>query len=667
MKSKLLLLLAALPLSGLTFNPVARAQTAATVTILHNFGSSAGSTDGAHPFAGLIQGTDGNFYGVTQLGGSGGNGVVFEMTSAGALTTLHAFGAEDSNHINADGAGPNAPLFQANDGNFYGAASGGGAGANGTIFEIASADGKFTTVYSFNSVNPGNNVNIGGAFPDGGLNQGSDGLLYGTAIIGGEHGNGTVFKLTTAGVLTTLHDFSAYNAALENNDGGNPSANLALGNDGLFYSTAANFGQNVAGTIYQVGSDGAFSTVHDFVTTDGQNPQAGVILASDGNFYGTSLYGGKNGSGCVFKSTSAGAVSVLYSFTAPDSTTNLNSDGAYPQAGLIQGKDGNLYGVASGGGAHGQGTVFQLTLAGTLTTLHSFGDVVAGSTTDGASPYGRLLEGTNGNIYGVTYEGGAHGLGTIFQLNFAPAVTSAVTATAKVGQTFSYQITATNNPTSYQVSGLRDGLSLNSTTGVISGTPTTAGTVRLTLSATNADGTGAGVSLTITVAGPPVVTSATTAGATVGTAFAYQITATGNPTSYSVSGLRDGLSLNASTGKITGTPTTAGTVRLGLTATNSSGTSATVTLTITVAGAPVITSAPMASAQVGKAFFYQITATGSPTSYSATGLRDGLTLNTATGVVSGIPGTAGTVRLTLNATNSIGTGSRTLAITVAAN
>lgn len=164
--------------------------------------------------------------------------------------------------------------------------------------------------------------------------------------------------------------------------------------------------------------------------------------------------------------------------------------------------------------------------------------------------------------------------------------------------------------------------------------------------------------MTITVAaGAPVITSVTIASATVRKPFSYQITASSSPTSYAASGLRDGLTLNTATGVISGTPANAGTVRLGLTAKNSTGTGSSATLTITIAAPPVITSATAASAQVGAAFSYQITASNTPTSYAVSGLRDGLTLNTATGVISGTRVNAGTVRLTLTASNNAGTSS----------
>jgi len=169
---------------------------------------------------------------------------------------------------------------------------------------------------------------------------------------------------------------------------------------------------------------------------------------------------------------------------------------------------------------------------------------------------------------------------------------------------------------------------------------------------------------TLTSTGTPVITSATTASGTVGTAFTYQISATSSPTSYGATGLPAGLSVNSSTGLISGTPTGAGTSSVTLSATNGTGTgNATLTLTISVA-APVITSATTVSGTVGTAFTYQISATSSPTSYGAMGLPAGLSVNSSTGLISGITTGAGTSSVTLSATNATGTGKATLALTI---
>jgi hypothetical protein len=171
--------------------------------------------------------------------------------------------------------------------------------------------------------------------------------------------------------------------------------------------------------------------------------------------------------------------------------------------------------------------------------------------------------------------------GTGTTIGSPPAITSATSASGAVGSGFSYQITATNSPTGYAATGLPAGLAVNTGTGLISGTPTTAGTSTVTVSAANSGGTGsANLTLSI-IAAAPVITSSTTASGAVGSAFSYQITATNSPTSYAATGLPAGLAVNTSTGLISGTPTTSGTSPVAITATNASGTgSATLTLGI---------------------------------------------------------------------------------------
>ncbi|HUK51813.1 MAG TPA: putative Ig domain-containing protein [Candidatus Binatia bacterium] len=247
----------------------------------------------------------------------------------------------------------------------------------------------------------------------------------------------------------------------------------------------------------------------------------------------------------------------------------------------------------------------------------------------------------------------------------APVITSATSATGTVGTAFSYQITATNSPTSFGATNLPAGLSVSSTTGLISGTPTAAGTSSVTISATNAGGTGS-ATLTLTInPAPPVINSATSATGTVGTAFSYQITATNSPTSFGATNLPNGLSVSGTTGLISGTPTAAGTSMVTISATNAGGTgSATLTLTINNPPAPVITSATSATGTVGTAFSYQITATNSPTSFGAMNLPNGLSVSGTTGLISGTPTAVGVSSVTISATNAGGTGSATLTLTI---
>src|SRR5580658_3537577 len=133
------------------------------------------------------------------------------------------------------------------------------------------------------------------------------------------------------------------------------------------------------------------TTLHSFDNTDGAYPFAGLLQASDGNFYGTTYNGGANNEGAVFKITPSGTLVWAYSFCSQQNCT----DGALPVGGLIQATDGNLYGTAGYGGANNRGTVFKITLSGTLTTLYSFCNLE--SCADGSQPYAGLLQGTDGN------------------------------------------------------------------------------------------------------------------------------------------------------------------------------------------------------------------------------------------------------------------------------
>ena len=295
-------------------------------------------------------------------------------------------------------------------------------------------------------------------------------------------------------------------------------------------------------------------------------------------------------------------------------------------------------------------------------------------------PAGLSIDTKTGKITGTLQAAGTFSIGlvastpagdgkatlTLTVAEVKPAVTSAASYATNVGASVNYQITATHNPTGFGATGLPPGLSVNTTNGLITGTPTTQGTFTATVTATNSAGSGSlQVKFTVNQA-LPVITSPKTASGNVGVTFSYQIAATNSPTSYSASGNPPGVSTNKTTGLITGKPTKAGVYQVSVTATNSGGTSAPQVVTITIKAAPVITSALNATATQGKAFSYQITATNTPTSYSASGNPSGVSTNKTTGVLSGTPKVAGTFKVTISATNADGTGTATLTLVVAA-
>jgi uncharacterized repeat protein (TIGR03803 family) len=203
-------------------------------------------------------------------------------------------------------------------------------------------------------------------------------------------------------------------------------AGVVQGSDGNFYGTTeyggSQPGLNGNGTVFKINAKGALNTLHTFAgNTDGANPQGGLVQGSDDNFYGTTQYGGANGLGTVFQISANGALTILYSFTG-------GTDGAVPFAGLAQGSDGGFYGTTEFGGTNNSGTVFKISAIGALTRLYSFtgGD-------DGANPEAVLVQGRDGNLYGTTCNGGAWGAGTVFRLSVGPAAPAFQTVTLTNG------------------------------------------------------------------------------------------------------------------------------------------------------------------------------------------------------------------------------------------
>jgi uncharacterized repeat protein (TIGR03803 family) len=460
-----------------------RAQTGAIgpptpiFTVLHSFDF----TDGAYPYAGLIQGRDGKLYGTTFGGGCGqgdqgeGCGTVFKITTGGKLTSLYTFCSQGGNQC-TDGLFPTAALDQGADGKFYGTTSNGGGGYdddNGTVFNIT-ASGRLTTLYTFCS--RGGQYCTDGSQPFAGLVQDADGSLYGTTGRGGanENDDGTVFKITNGGKLTTLYSFCA--SGYPCTDGIYPSG-LILDADGKFYGTTSRAGANRGGTVFSITASGNLATLYSFCAqsgcADGYYPEAGLVQGTDGNFYGTT-------GGTIFKVTPRGKLTTLYRFCPPNSNKRPCPDGGDPKAALIQGTDGNFYGTTEYGGNNngkcgpGCGTIFEITPQGDLTTLHEF--CSQPNCADGGLPVAGLVQDTNGTFYG-TANGGTPGYGVVYSLSvgLGPFIKTEPTS-GKVGHAVKILGTDLTATTSVTFNGTAAAFTVKSKSEVITTVPTVATT-----------------------------------------------------------------------------------------------------------------------------------------------------------------------------------------------
>lgn len=361
-------------------------------------------TDGGFP-SNLVQSVDGNLYGTTFTYGGNGSGTAFKTTPQGELTTIYNFCSQTNC---ADGMLPDgSPLTLGANGNLYGGTLTWGTNDAGTIFSMTEA-GQLTTLYNFGQVNGPASIRMS-------LVQGSDGSFYGTSRAGGTYcksseGCGTIFKMSTAGVVTTLYSFCSQQDKGGNCLDGQSPGSLLLASNGHLYGVTELGGTFTGGTIFEVTQNGEFNTLYSFCAktncADGAGPNW-LIQGTDGNLYGTTATGGSSLSrGTVFRFTAKGTLTTLYSFCSLPGCT----DGTQPE-GLIEASDGNLYGAAAGGGDLFDGTIFQLASSGNLTTLHTFVG------TDGEGPVG-IVQDTDGSFYGATTNGGGGcDCGTLFSLS----------------------------------------------------------------------------------------------------------------------------------------------------------------------------------------------------------------------------------------------------------
>jgi uncharacterized repeat protein (TIGR03803 family) len=356
---------------------------AQVVTDVYDF---TGNSSSEHPkLMTPAQGRDGNLYGTTYGDENAvSHGTFFRLTPSGVANSRSFDGT--------NGANPWGPLTLATDGNFYGATNFGGDPGYGVLFKVTPT-GSITVLHNF--ANKGD-----GAYPWPPI-QGADGNFYGTTF---GVNQSTVYKYApSSGLLETIFQLiSPY--------GEHVDAPLIQDRQGNLYGTAFDGGAFSCGTIFKVSTGGTLISTYSFPCgTGGKSPSGPLFQAKDGTFWGTTEFGGSStdqGSGTIFKMDQSGTVSVVHSFSG--------SDGAYPRGGIVQATDGNLYGTTWIGGSSGNGTILEVTTAGSFTSLYSFFDV-------GDQPVPALIQHTNGLLYGSAEYGGAYGFGSIYSLDIGLA------------------------------------------------------------------------------------------------------------------------------------------------------------------------------------------------------------------------------------------------------
>lgn len=401
--------------------------------------SFSGSNQG--PNSRMIQTANGNFYGSSGYVPALEPGSLFEFSTNGTFNIIRA------------GIGYNSGMIQGTDGYFYGTGPAAGPG-DGAVFKIT-AEGGGGDLYVFSS--SGTN----GADPVGGLVEAADGDFYGTTQNGGVYNWGTIFKITSAGILTTLHSFDYTNGA-------NPASELIQGTDGNFYGTTRTGGASEHGTVFKMTPSGIFTLLHSFSGADGNGPDAALTQGTDGYFYGTTMDGGESNKGTVFKMTAGGVLTILHSFNS--------TNGARPRCKLVESPGGNYYGTTRGGGTNGgNGTIFKITPAGVLTSLFS-------CSSSEEEPVAGLTLASDGYFYGTTSFGGTNFWGSIFRFSddaissftFLPASGPGQTTVIIIGSNF----TGTTN---VSFNGIAASFTVNSDTQITATVPCSATTGPITL------------------------------------------------------------------------------------------------------------------------------------------------------------------------------------------
>jgi uncharacterized repeat protein (TIGR03803 family) len=387
-------------------------STAQKFQVLHNF--AGGASDGSNSSTKLTFDANGNLFGETYLGGAGtgcgsaGCGIAYSLSPKNGHWREKAFYSFSS----SDGSGNNTAgtLVVGPHGVVYGVQRSGGDGSCncGYVYQLAPRGGIWTQTILHTFSGPPNDGQSGSS----GLAEDAAGNLYGTSSNGGEAGAGTVFELSPSGGGTW-----AYNVIYQFGnipDASVPEGPLAIDRSGNIYGVAYAGGIYDAGAVFKLSpSAGSWTEtiLSNFTLDAGQNPGPyGIALGPGGVLYGTTNNGGEYNVGTVYELTPASGVwdrTVLYTFTG-------GPDGAYPTGGVAVGPNGAIYGAISAAGSYNDGNVFELVEshgAWQLIELHQF---TGGN--DGSFPNQGVTLDKLGNLYGVTVQGGTHGLGTIFEI-----------------------------------------------------------------------------------------------------------------------------------------------------------------------------------------------------------------------------------------------------------
>lgn len=353
-------------------------STSGDFTRIHSLSAA---TNGGFPKTGLTDGGDGFYYGVTEFGAANGFGSIYRIPETGSFEKLIDM------EYTANGSNPVGALTLLENSDLVGTSTSGGANNFGTVFVL----GEFglTKIHDFS-------LPLGGAEPNGSIVFGSE--FYGVTSTGGDFNTGVFFMHDLSGERSKIYDFDG------SSDGQNPNSGIIEVEEEVFYGTLRFGGANSAGTVYSLTADGEFELLHAFDGgLGGQFPYSGLVAHSDGAYYGTTINGGTMGDGIIYRINPNGTFEKVYDLFG-------FFDGGSPEAGLIEGSDGLLYGLTTEGGNFNAGTLFQFDPENLLlTVVHQFSPG-----TDGGAPASSLLLHSDGSFYGTTIEDGP-GEGTLFR------------------------------------------------------------------------------------------------------------------------------------------------------------------------------------------------------------------------------------------------------------